>query len=90
MSRQLTPQSSLDALRREAKRWLKALRDGDPNARARLAKAHAGAPPTPTLRDVQHALAREHGFPGWTELRQELARRADAHASGAASLDRGR
>jgi ankyrin repeat protein len=81
MSRQLTPQSSLDALKREAKRWLKALRDGDPNARARFANAIASAPPTPTLRDVQHALAREHGFPGWTELREELARRADSHAS---------
>ena len=26
----------------------------------------------PTLRDVQHALALEHGFSGWTELKQKL------------------
>src|SRR5262249_47599444 len=30
------------------------------------------APSKPTLREVQHALAREHGFSGWTELKRKL------------------
>lgn len=77
MSRRLTPQSSLENLRREAKRWLKALREQDPDARTRLLGAHPTAPASPGLRDVQHALAREHGFPGWTALRDAVARRRD-------------
>lgn len=83
MPRKLTPRSSLDTLKREAKRWLAALRANDPEARARLSRALPDAPPTPTLRAVQHALAREHGFEGWTGLARELARRATApaHAS---------
>ena len=52
--------SSLDNLRKTARRWLKALREGDADARARLVRAYPGAPEQPALRDVQHALAREH------------------------------
>lgn len=72
MSRALTPQSSLDTLKKEAKRWLKALRAGDAAARVRLLAATPDAPATPTLRDVQHALAREHGLPGWSAFRPAL------------------
>ena len=36
MSRTLTPDSSLETLKKEAKRWLKALRAGDAEARRRL------------------------------------------------------
>jgi ankyrin repeat protein len=72
MTRQLTPQSSLENLKREAKRWLKALRAGDVEARARLARAITTPPAEPSLRDVQHGLAREHGFPGWTALTRAL------------------
>jgi ankyrin repeat protein len=72
MSRALTPQSSLDTLKKEAKRWLKALRAGDAEARTRLLAATQAASATPTLRDVQHALAREHGLAGWTALKQAL------------------
>jgi len=75
MDRILTPQSSLEALKREAKRWLAALRRNDPQARARLARSHPQAPPNATLRDVQLALAREYGFDGWAALKAELARR---------------
>ena len=39
MSRPLTSASSLDNLKNEAKRWLKALRATDPEARARLERA---------------------------------------------------
>ena len=56
---------SLDNLKKEAKRWLKALRANDAEARARLTRAWPEAPAEPCLRDVQHALAREHGHENW-------------------------
>jgi uncharacterized protein len=71
-SRQLTSTSSLDNLKREAKRWLKALRDNDEQARARLSRAYPNAPAEPKLRYVQHALALEHGLAGWWELKKQL------------------
>jgi uncharacterized protein len=52
---------TLDNLRKTAKRWLRALRANEAEARARLARAYPGAPDEPGLRDVQHALARERG-----------------------------
>ena len=55
-------------LRKEAKRWLKALRANDPDARARLTRAYPNAPALPVLRDVQHALAREHGYDNWAAM----------------------
>jgi ankyrin repeat protein len=77
MVRQITPKSSLENLKREAKRWLAALRGTDPEAqreaRLRLERATPNARPGPTLRDVQHALAREHGLPGWAALKARLA-----------------
>ena len=66
MSHELPPRRNLESLKKEAKRWLAALHAGDPEARARLARAFPDAAAPPTLRDVQHALAREHGFAGWT------------------------
>ena len=80
MSRELTPRSSLEGLRKEAKRWLRALRENDAEARARLRRAYPDAPDAPGIRDVQHALAREHGFPGWSALKAELERRAAARS----------
>jgi len=71
--RQLTPRSTLDNLKREAKRWLRALRANVAEARTRLERALPNAPSQPTLRDVQHALAREHGLSGWAALKSELA-----------------
>jgi Leucine Rich repeat len=73
MSRQITSRTTLDTLKAEAKRWLKALRANNDEARARLDRALPEAPPAPTLRDVQHALAREHGLQGWTALRHRLS-----------------
>ncbi len=78
MSRELTPRSSLETLRKEAKRWLRALRENDAEALARLRRSHPDAPDTPGIRDVQHALAREYGLPGWSALKAELERRAAA------------
>jgi hypothetical protein len=73
---------SLDSLKKEAKRWLDELRANAPGARARLQQALPSVPAAPTLRDVQHALAREHGFPGWAALKQALA--SDRAAGGRA------
>ena len=69
MSRQLTSATHVETLRKDAKRWLKALRAGNADARARLAAALESPPPGPGLRDVQLALAREYGLAGWTELK---------------------
>jgi len=81
MSRQVTPQTTLDNLKREAKRWLKALRENVTDARSRLDRALPNAPEMPTLRDVQHALALEHGLSGWSALKsrvEETERSANA------------
>ena len=77
MNRKLTPRSTLENLKREAKRWLTALRANDAEARARFDRANPDLSGDPTLRDVQHALAREHGLPGWTELRNQVS--SDKH-----------
>jgi ankyrin repeat protein len=82
MHRKLTPKTTLENLKREAKRWLKALRDNKPEARARLERVLPEAPASPGLREVQHALAIEHGLSGWTELRNQLgqvSREAESH-----------
>src|SRR5262245_4556647 len=68
--------STLDNLRKAAKRWLKALRAGDAEAFARLRRAHPGAGANPGLRDVQHALAREHGHESWKALKDQAGQRA--------------
>lgn len=70
--RSLTPQSSLESLKKEAKAWLKALRAGDPAACERLFSILPDRPAEPGLRHVQLALAREHGLPGWADLKQVL------------------
>jgi len=87
MSRALTARTSLDHLRKDAKRWLKALHAGDPDARARLKAAWPKAPAEPALRDVQHALAREYGEDGWTALKAALADLALARKSLAEQAD---
>jgi ankyrin repeat protein len=80
-SRALTSRTSLDHLRKDAKRWLKTLRAGDPVARARLKAAWPQAPAEPALRDLQHALAREYGQDSWIALKTALADLALARRS---------
>jgi hypothetical protein len=63
MQRQLTSKTTLDSLRKEAKRRLKGTREGDPKA---------------ILREVQHAIAREYGFAGWKDLKEALGARTTA------------
>lgn len=71
--RQLTDRSSLESLKKEAKRWLSGLRSAEPAARQRLIQAWPAAPAAPNLRDVQHALALEFGQPNWMALQARLA-----------------
>src|SRR6188768_1045191 len=62
----------MENLRKEAKRWLKALRANDPDARARLTRAYPKAPALPILRDVQHAMARARGYDNWAAMKRAL------------------
>jgi hypothetical protein len=68
---------TLEGLKKEAKRWLDALRQNQPESRIRFERLVADPPANPGLRDVQHALALEHGFSGWTELKQKLVAKAE-------------
>src|SRR5205085_10306664 len=70
--RRLTAHTTLENLKKEAKRWLKALRAAEAAAHARYARAYPEGTSTPGLRDVQHALAREYGFAGWTALKEAV------------------
>ncbi len=72
MSDKLSRRRSLESLKKEAKRWFNALRKNIPEARTRFDRVHPKPLEKPTLRDVQHALALEHGFSGWTELKHTL------------------
>src|SRR5262249_41376995 len=76
MPRQISPRTTLDSLKKEAKQWLKALRAGDAAARQRLLHVVPEASPQPPLREVQHALAREHGVASWTALKDRVNRAA--------------
>jgi ankyrin repeat protein len=62
----------VSGLKLEAKRWLHALDAGDAEAIQRLKAVWVDAPEPPTLRTVQQALAREHGFSHWAALRDAV------------------
>jgi len=83
MERKLTSHTTLDNLRREAKRWLKALREDNPEAREWFARAYPKHSGTPVLRDVQRALAAVYGFASWKELTLAVKEAAKARTSGA-------
>ncbi len=68
MARTLSQRTTLETLRRDAKRWLKAVRAGDAQALMRLRAAWPDAPPVTGLRDIQHALAHEYGCEHWIAL----------------------
>ena len=73
MPRKISSATSADTLRKQARRWMKALGNGDADARARFERAYPGAPRQPVLRDVQHALAREYGHESWKALLEAVA-----------------
>ncbi|HEX3773829.1 MAG TPA: ankyrin repeat domain-containing protein [Polyangiaceae bacterium] len=61
-----------EGLRKLAKRWLKAIRGGDLDARAKfdaLVSQHSTAI---GLREVQQALARQRGFASWASLKEHF------------------
>ncbi|MEO8373266.1 MAG: hypothetical protein ABI806_29035, partial [Candidatus Solibacter sp.] len=68
MSRKLTAATTLENLKYEAKRWLKALRENHPDARQRFERVYPNSTPQPVLRRVQHALAVEYGMESWLAL----------------------
>jgi ankyrin repeat protein len=72
----LPARPDLDQLRRQAKELLRAARAGDPAAAARIRSVSARQ----TLTAARLAIAREHGFPSWRQLKIE----ADALAAGLA------
>lgn len=72
MKGQRTPAATLAHLRTEAKRRLKAIKAGDERAIRWYRDAVPDGPADPTLRDVQHAVARGLDFPGWTALKRAL------------------
>jgi ankyrin repeat protein len=65
----------LTSLRKEAKFWLKQVRSKHSGFIKRLRLAYPAAPSDPTLRDIQHALAREQGYENWKQLISETADR---------------
>ena len=75
MPRRLKSTTSLDTLRKEARRWLKAVGAGDRDAQDRLTRVIARAGRVP-LRVVQQALAREYGFESWAALKRDRERHA--------------
>lgn len=79
MSDSLPPRHTLESLKKEAKRWLTALEAHDPAAEARFRAILGPAALAPSLRNVQLALAREHGYAGWTALK--VARTPDPAAA---------
>lgn len=88
MTRVLTPRTSVETLRKDAKRWLKALHAAEPDAKRRLTAAWYTAPAEPGLRDVQHALAREYGCESWIALKAAIEELAMTGSNRADRLDR--
>jgi ankyrin repeat protein len=62
--------AGFESLRKQAKRWLASLRAGDREALARLERVLPRHSAQPGLREVQQALAREHGFASWAQLKE--------------------
>ena len=68
---QFPPRPDLDQLRAQAKELLRAAKDGDDEARARL----AAVSDRQTLATAQLALAREYGLASWSRLKLEIETR---------------
>ncbi|MEN3284263.1 MAG: hypothetical protein V7607_5403 [Solirubrobacteraceae bacterium] len=74
MSASLPAAPSLEQLRKQAKDLLRALRTGDPDARARVAAHHPHPEEPLQLAGAQLVIAREHGFASWPRLRAYVER----------------
>lgn len=85
MTKSLPPRPNLDFLKREARRIQRSLKAGkdDHIVMMRAIAKYQDASPSEiaasaTLVDVQHALARDYGFPGWKDLKQYVESRTPA------------
>jgi len=87
MRRTLTPKTSLDTLRKHAKRWLKAIRAGEDAAIARLRESGVKLSGDAGLRDVHQALALDYGYENWIALKAAIADLALDRQSYAGRLD---
>jgi ankyrin repeat protein len=75
LSNSLSPRSSFESIRKQAKKLLRQFAAGNRDALARV-HAQLPAPVLPlSLRDAQLVLAREYGFAGWQDLRAAALRR---------------
>src|SRR5882724_10105942 len=73
-SKFLPSHSSFEFIRKQAKKLVRQIAGGDPDA---LARVHAQLPAPIlllSLRDAQLVLAREYGFAGWQDLRAAILR----------------
>jgi hypothetical protein len=80
MSRQLPDRPNLEQLKKQAKLLLHGAQARDASALQRfmILPAFASAPPAAgdvALHDAQSVIAREHGFPSWNMLREEVEAR---------------
>lgn len=80
VTRDLSLNTTLESLRKMAKRWKHDIEGGDALALARFRGVYPGGDGKPKLREVQHALAHEFGFASWAALKQEIGDRARTHA----------
>lgn len=80
----LPARPSLEQLKNQAKDLLKAYRAGQPSAIARFRESMPRLfgtpddqpdPPSVSLRDAQHVVAVEYGFPSWTQLHNHILER---------------
>jgi len=79
-TQQLPGRPNLEQLKRQAKDLLHSAQAKDPAALARMRALPAFASKTdqdlsratPALHDAQSVIAREHGFPSWTALREKV------------------
>lgn len=75
---------SLEQQKKRAKELLRALRNGDADARERVQRVQPNAAGLSEARlqlaDAQHVLARENGFSSWTQLKAHAAQLSAARA----------
>jgi ClpX C4-type zinc finger len=83
MTRRLLPETSLEALKDEAKSLLKSTAEADASALARV-RPYFDAPSK--LSEMQLVIAREHGFESWTRLKRHVELR-DEVASARAQMN---
>jgi Ankyrin repeats (3 copies) len=84
-SKFLPSHSSFESIRKQAKKLVRQVAAGEPDAVARV-HAQQPAPILPlSLRDAQLVLAREYGFAGWQDLRAAVLRQEGAGLEWAAA-----